>query len=124
MAALVVTQLANLVLVPRFAHAGLTAAISVGALLNAGLLYWGLRQTGLAGGLKGWSAFLGKLVLALAVLAAVVLVVLMFGPDRAALSTLMRALWLVAVVGVAAGAYFAVLWLLGVRARDFVLHSS
>lgn len=122
--ALVVTQLANLVLVPRFAHAGLTAAISVGALVNAGLLYWGLRKAALAGGLSGWSVFLAKLVLALAVLVAVVLAGQTFGPDSAMLSTLMRALWLAAQVGAAAGAYFAVLWALGVRARDFMVHSA
>lgn len=123
MAALVATQLTNLVLVPYFAHAGLTAAISVGALLNSGLLYWGLRRHGVLGAGSGWLAFSAKLMAALAVLAAWVVAICVWGPNRVTFSAFTHALWLAGVIGVAAVGYFAVLWLLGVRARDFVLRA-
>ncbi len=123
-AALVVTQLTNVVLVPHFAHAGLTAAISVGALLNAGLLYWGLRREGLAGGIGGWMVFIGKLALALAALAGVVVATRWFLPNSFALSGLQRAVWLAGVVATSVAVYFGVLWLLGVRVRDFVVRAQ
>lgn len=124
MGALVATQLTNVVLVPYFAHAGLTAAISVGALLNSGLLYWGLRRHGVLHAGSGWLAFSAKLLAALLVLAGWVVVACGWGPDRTTYSAFMHAMWLAVVIGVAAAGYFAVLWLLGVRARDFVLRSK
>ncbi len=43
---LVLTQLMNLVFVPRFAHAGLALSIGIAALINAGWLLIGLIRLG------------------------------------------------------------------------------
>lgn len=122
--ALVVTQAANIVLVPRFAHAGLTTAISVGALLNAGLLYLGLRRAGLLGARPGWGALLVKLAVALAALAAVVLAARWLWPASTDPTWLWHAVWLTAVMALAGAVYFGVLWALGMRLRDFTLRSE
>ena len=119
--ALIVTQLANLVLVPHFAHAGLTAAISVGALLNAGLLYLGLRRAGHLGVRPGWVGLLVKLVVALAALLAVVLAARGLWPVGIGAIWMWRTVWLAAVMTLAAAVYFGVLWALGLRLRDFTL---
>jgi putative peptidoglycan lipid II flippase len=122
--ALIVTQAANLVLVPRFAHAGLTAAISVGALLNAVLLYLGLRRAGLVGVGPGWAALLLKLSLALVALAACILAARWFWPAIGGQIWMWRAVWLAGVMSLAAAVYFGVLWALGLRLRDFALRSE
>ena len=66
---LIATQLANLALVPWLAHAGLALSISLGALANAALLYLGLRRRGLYHPMAGWAGFLGRIAIALALLA-------------------------------------------------------
>lgn len=130
---LVITQLANVALVPHFAHAGLTSAISVGALVNAGLLYVGLKRAGLAGDVLAGSAWEGRaggrwrfaltLALALSALAAVIVALHAWGPERAALGAWVRALYLALDVGLAALAYFAVLAMGGLRPRDFLMQA-
>jgi hypothetical protein len=52
-----VTQLLNLLFRPLFAHAGLTLAISVGALINALLLLVGLIRRKSYVPLPGWGLF-------------------------------------------------------------------
>ena len=69
-AVLVLTQLLNLVLVPRLAHAGLAWSIGLAALVNAGWLWWGLRRQGRYQPAAGWTRFVlqvasGCVVLAL-----------------------------------------------------------
>ena len=70
---LVVTQLLNLVFIVPLQHAGLALAISVGACINAGLLFWQLRRQKLFVAQPGWTKYLFKLVLAVAVMSAVLL---------------------------------------------------
>lgn len=57
---LLLTQLLNLVLVPLFAHAGLALAIGLGALVNAGWLWVGLRRQGRYQPSAGWGRFLAQ----------------------------------------------------------------
>lgn len=66
---LIVTQMFNLVLVPLYAHAGLTLAISLGALVNAGALLWGLIRRGRYKPSAGWSMFFFQVIAATALLA-------------------------------------------------------
>ncbi len=119
--ALLATQASNLVLVPLFKHAGLAMSVSVGALANAAMLYAGLRRRGLYAPQPGWGGFMGRLVVALAALAAA----LWFG-GRGIDWTAMQAQWaaraavLAALVAGGAAVYGAALWLLGLRPRDFV----
>ena len=53
-AVLVITQLLNLVLVPRMAHAGLALSIGLGALINAPWLLIGLLRRGSFRPGPGW----------------------------------------------------------------------
>ena len=100
-------------------HAGLALSISLAACLNAGLLYWQLRRKGIYLPQPGWAKFLAKLVLAVLVMAAVLLVLMRYMPAWEEGGMLLRLLRLGVLVAAGASAYFAVLALLGFRPRDF-----
>jgi len=117
---LVATQLANLVLVPWLAHAGLALSVSLGACVNAVALFVGLKRRGLYRPRAGWAAFTARVAVALAVLAGV-LWIAQRPLDWTAMHATpwQRAAWLAAVIAAGATAYFAALGLLGFRPRDF-----
>ena len=100
-------------------HAGLALSISLAACLNAGLLYWQLRRKGIYLPQPGWAKFLAKLVLAVLVMAAVLLVLMHYMPAWEEGGMPLRLLRLGVLVAAGASAYFAVLALLGFRPRDF-----
>ena len=118
-ASLIVAQSLALVLMFRIGHAGLTLATSVGATLNALLLYRALRRADIYTPLAGWGRFLARLAVALVVLG----VVLWWtaGPDETWVHARFAAKLsrLALVIGAGAIAYFAALWLLGFRVADF-----
>jgi putative peptidoglycan lipid II flippase len=119
-AVLVATQLANLVLVPFFAHAGLALSVSLGACANAVALFVGLKRRGVYSPRAGWLGFLARLAVALAALG----VVLWFVQQQIdwtglQLSPWLRAGLLGALIAGAAATYFAALFLLGFRPGDF-----
>lgn len=116
---LVVTQLMNLALIGPLAHAGLALAIGLGACLNAGLLYWQLRKGDYFQPQPGWGAFLCKLLLAVAVMGAMLVLVMHFMPAWSEGNMLLRLLRLGGLVLVGLASYFAMLLLLGFRLRDF-----
>lgn len=120
-AALVVTQLANLGLVPLLGHAGLALSVSLGACANGGLLFLGLWRRGVFAAQPGWGGFLFRLLVAVGAmigwLAWVRAAVDWQGPE----TWLVRAGLLSAAIAASAAIYFAALWLLGFRPRDFVL---
>jgi putative peptidoglycan lipid II flippase len=123
--ALLTTQLSNLVLVPWLAHAGLALSVSVGALANAAMLFIGLRNRGLYVPSPGWTGFIGRVLLALAVLA----VALWLGNRQIDWTGMqgqwpLRAALLAALIGGGALVYGAVLWILGFRPRDFRARAS
>jgi putative peptidoglycan lipid II flippase len=66
---LVATQAMNLAFIGPLKHAGLALAIGLGACLNAGLLYRGLRRSGAYTPAAGWPMFLLKIAAAVAVMA-------------------------------------------------------
>jgi putative peptidoglycan lipid II flippase len=116
---LLVAQTFAVVLMFQIGHAGLTLATSIGATLNAFLLYRALRRAEIYVPLPGWGRFLGRIAIALVVRGAVLW--WSAGPDefwiRAGLGAkVSRISW---VVGAGAIAYFAALWLLGFRLADF-----
>lgn len=121
---LAITQLMNLAFIGWLRHAGLALAIGLASCVNAALLYRGLRRNGTYAPLPGWAMFLGKLGLALAVLAAV----LWFGSGAEAAwlnrGTPEKLLHLAALVLGGALAYFATLAALGFRLADFRRHSA
>ena len=103
-------------------HAGLTLATSLGACLNATLLYWNLRRAGIYSLAPGWGRFIARLAVALAVLGAVLWWA--GGDDAFWLSATLwqRAGRLSLVVLGGAAAYFTALWLVGFRPGDFNRH--
>jgi len=119
---LALTQLMNLGLVPLLGHAGLALSIGIGALLNAGLLLYGLCRGGTYVPAPGWRAFLAR-ALAANVACAMALTWAAQGIDWVGLGAtdrLLRVLLLAGcLAGVAAG-YFLCLRMLGIRLRDFM----
>lgn len=117
---LIFTQLLNLVLVPRLGHAGLALSIGLGACLNAMTLLAGLRRRGVYRPSTGWWPFFLRVAVAMAVIA----VGLTWANQQIDWLGLqaqpaLRALLLLAVVGVTIVVYFAVLFCLGFRPSDF-----
>ncbi|MCS4065492.1 murein biosynthesis integral membrane protein MurJ [Pseudomonas putida] len=116
---LVCTQLFNLALVGPLAHAGLALAISLGACLNAGLLFWKLRSQQLFEPQPGWAMFLLKLVLAVALMSAVLLAGMHYMPAWEQGIMLERFMRLGALILAGVVAYFGCLYLCGFRPRHF-----
>jgi putative peptidoglycan lipid II flippase len=118
---LVATQALNVVLVPWLGHAGLALSISLGALVNAGLLLGGLlrRATFVPG--PGWWAFGAKVLLANLALG-MALAWAASGVDWIALQSHpgQRAGAVAGVLGGVALLYFAILGACGLRPRHFM----
>ena len=116
---LAVTQLANAALVPWLKHAGLAAAISVGATFNAAWLWWLTKRGGHWRAGSDWGAFLLKIAVALYMMGGVIWYGM--GPEQSwfGMPTAARALKLSLIVAGAMAAYFATLWALGLRLRQF-----
>jgi putative peptidoglycan lipid II flippase len=121
---LVVTQLMNVLFVfvldfKEFKHAGLALAIGLGACLNAGLLFYHLRKGGYYQPQTGWLMFVLKLAFAVTSMAAVV----RYAAGADALwfdySLVERLMRLVGLLFVGLGSYFSMLWLMGIRVKDF-----
>jgi len=118
---LTATQAMNalFLLVTPLAHAGLALSIGLAACLNAGLLWFGLRRSGVYQPQAGWGRFLAKLGVALAVLATILWFATGSDASWLAQSSRDKVLHLAALVGIGIGGYFATLALLGFRLRDF-----
>lgn len=116
---LLLTQAMNLAFIGWLQHAGLALSIGLASCINAFMLWRGLRRSGSYVPQAGWSGFSLRLLIALLVLGAV----LWFsaGTDASWLGRTgaQRALHLGGVVAGGVLAYFATLWLLGFRLRDF-----
>jgi putative peptidoglycan lipid II flippase len=121
---LAATQLMNLAFVYPLRHAGLALAIGLGACVNAGLLYFKLRQHRVFQPQPGWLKFAGQLALGLVAMG----VALWFaaGSQESWLtgSAWWRAARLGVVVLVGAATYFAALWLVGLRLAQFDKRSA
>ena len=118
-ATLLATQVMNLLFIGWLQHAGLALAIGLGSCLNSVILFYYLRKRGIYQPEPGWGKFLIKLCAALLALG----LTLWFGmgSEQHWLTThgwtrIVHLTWLVAL---GAMVYFAVLWLLGFRVRDF-----
>lgn len=118
-ATLLATQLMNLAFVGWLHHAGLALAIGLGACFNSAVLFYFLRKRGIYIPEPGWGKFFLKLCVALLALG----LTLWFGMGSEqhwltshGWTRIIHLTWLV-VLGVAV--YFAVLFALGFRLRDF-----
>jgi putative peptidoglycan lipid II flippase len=116
---LIVTQLLNLAFIIPLQHAGLALAISVGACINAVLLFWQLRKQDLFQPQPGWGKFLFKLCLAVGVMSGVLLGLMHVMPAWSDGQMLERFIRLGGLVAAGVVAYFATLLLLGFRLKDF-----
>ena len=118
--ALVATQAMNFAFIGFLQHAGLALAIGLGACLNAGLLYFKLRQFEIYVPQPGWAKFALKILLAIVAMGACLKFAA--GPDAVWLAAngLVKIWRLTGVVLLGGVAYFAALWALGFRLRDFV----
>lgn len=116
---LAVTQLMNLVFIGPLQHAGLALSIGLASCINAGMLYRGLRQRGIYMPQPGWAKFGAKLGVALVVLGLAVWFAV--GADAVWLKypgTERTIRLLVLVIG-GILVYFATLFALGFRVKDF-----
>ena len=116
---LAVTQVLNLILIGPLQHVGLALAIGVAACLNAGLLFWQLRRHNLFIPQAGWTGFLLRLLIAVAVMTAVLVGLMQLLPSWSEGLMWQRLLRLGGLVAAGVLAYFASLFLLGFRVRDF-----
>jgi putative peptidoglycan lipid II flippase len=116
---LLTTQALNAALIVPLAHAGLALAISLGACLNAGLLYRGLRARGIYRPLPGWTVFFLKVLGAVLVMSAALWGA--SGPEAWWLQAHAagRAAAIAGIIVLGAAIYFGCLWLLGIRLRHF-----
>lgn len=103
-------------------HAGLALATSVAAIVNAWLLYRGLRRDDVIQHAADWPALLGRMAVANAAMS--VCLVIMSRPNEwwLAASLAARSLWLAASIGTAFVVYVAMLLLCGFRLSALRLH--
>jgi putative peptidoglycan lipid II flippase len=118
---IIAVQLMNLFTVDLMGGvAGLALSISLGACINGAMLFFLLRKRGIFIPQAGWLPFFFKLVVAVLVMGAVAWFAGQYfqwvGPG---VNRLLRAVTLFGIVAVSGAAYFAVLFALGFRPRDF-----
>jgi putative peptidoglycan lipid II flippase len=116
---LLATQAMNLAFIGWLRHAGLALSIGLAACLNAAMLYRGLRSHGIFQPQPGWASFLLKLLAAMAAMGGVLWLGIGAESDWLHFGMTERLTRLSALVVVGAATYFATLWLLGFRLRDF-----
>ena len=116
---LCVTQALNLALIGWLKHAGLALSIGLAACLNAWLLFRGLRRHGIYTPQPGWQAFSLRLIIALSVMAIALWLLAGDAADWLQWGLATRLWRLAALVSFGACSYFATLWLIGFRLRDF-----
>jgi putative peptidoglycan lipid II flippase len=117
---LMATQLMNLAFIYPLRHAGLALAIGLGACVNAGLLYFKLRQHRVFEPQPGWMKFAAQLAIGLLAMGAALWFAAGSTESWLTGSAWSRAGRLSIVVAVGAVTYFAVLWLVGLRPAQFV----
>ena len=115
------TQSMNLLFVfgLELKHAGLALSIGLASCANAALLWRGLRRRQAYVPQPGWTPFVVKLLLALAVLGAVLWFAAGADTQWLAMTGSQRLIRLSWVVALGMGSYFAALWLMGFRVNDF-----
>jgi putative peptidoglycan lipid II flippase len=105
------------------AHTGIAAATACSALLNAALLFAGLRQQGVYRAGPGWRALAWRVIVPCGVMAAALLGGLRLAGDWYAMSSLARAGTLAAFVAGGAAVYFGACHLVGLRASELRIRS-
>ncbi|WP_028535243.1 murein biosynthesis integral membrane protein MurJ [Paludibacterium yongneupense] len=117
---LAVTQGLNLVFIFPLQHAGLALSIGLGSCLNAALLLAMLRKRGIYRPQPGWPAFMLRLMLAIAVMALTLAGAQRWLPIDWHAHASVRIAALGGLIAGGAASYFATLYLLGLRAHQFM----
>lgn len=105
-------------------HAGLALAISVAALLNAWLLYRGLRRDGVLVHSAGWKKLLLQVTVANLVMWEILYLLSRPLYWWLGVDAMERIGWLALCVGAGAASYFLVLFSLGLRPANFTIRST
>ena len=116
---LAATQIMNLAFIGWIGHAGLALSIGLAACLNAGMLYRGLRRLDIYHPQPGWAGFLLKLAAAMLVMATALWFAMGSEAGWLEATFLARIIHLAWLVPLGCATYFATLWVLGFRLRDF-----
>ena len=101
-------------------HAGLALATTFSAFINAGLLYLGLKKTGVYSPQSGWMKLFVQTILAASVMAVIIFTVsgeLSFWLKATASQRILQLSW---IIPLGAISYFAVLWFTGVRFSQLI----
>ena len=119
---LVATQLMNLIFIfgLHLNHAALALAIGLGACINASLLFYHLRKAHIYKPQAGWLIFLLKLLLALSVMTAVLYFAMGDASAWLNFSLIKRLIYLGGLVSLGGLSYFATLFVLGFRPKDYM----
>jgi putative peptidoglycan lipid II flippase len=114
------TQAMNFVFVPFLGVGGLALSIGLGACINAGFLYSGLRRRGIYTPQAGWMGFFVRLAVALCAMGAIAWICQsQFDWTALRAHPLLRLAALFGIIAIAGATYFAVLLALGFKLRDF-----
>jgi len=117
---LIATQIMNLIFVPELAHVGLALSVGLGACLNAGFLFTSLKRHSIYTPKPGWMLFFAKQFVALLLMAGVALYLnTQFDWIGLQKHYYVRALDLTGVLLACMFTYFASLFAMGFRLRDF-----
>jgi len=119
--ALVSNTVLNLILIWPLAHVGLALATSISAFINAGLLYLALRKQQVFALQTAWKGFLLQVLGASVVLALWLWWATPVGEAWLQFTAWQRLGWLAGLVFSAMAVYFAVLFILGFRPRQFAI---
>ncbi len=113
--------LAGIILVKVLAP-GFYASISVGACFNAAWLWYLMRKAGIYRPEPGWGAFLLKLAVALYLMGGALWYAMGSESSWFEISATVRTVKLALVIAAGSVTYFASLWIMGFRLRDFSRH--
>ncbi len=118
--AMVVNMVMNLLLILPLAHVGLALATSISAMVNACMLFLGLKKEGVYQPDPGWLAFLVRLGLAAVVMVSCVFYAVAPLEQWLSWDWSDRVLWLFALVLMGVVAYFGTLLICGMRPRHML----
>jgi len=115
--AMATNMVLNIILMIQYAHVGLALATSISAVLNAGLLYAGLRKIGVYQPDAGWGLFMLKLLIPNS---ALLLLLVLFTPEITEWvngSVWQRVTMLFSLIAGAMALYFSMLSIVGIKLK-------
>ena len=119
--AMITNMILNLLFIIPLQHVGLALATSLAALLNALLLFRGLRQQGMFQLQPGWKAFLTRIAIATLCMAGLLWWGIGANEQWLKMDIIERAIQLGVWITSGIGVYFGILFGLGVRLKDILL---